>query len=83
MLPELPTRQYEWRHQQRRTRAHSTRARPRRVTARRRTARMAEYTTVAVIDLLLVVALAHPAFVRGVVQTVISSALMTITAARH
>ena len=83
MLPELPTRQYEWRHQQRRPRAHSTRARAHRASIRRRAARVVEYAAVALIDLLLVVALIHPAFVRDIVQSVMSSALITTTSARN
>lgn len=69
MLPELPTRQYEWRHQQRYARARSSGSRPRRSPSHRRTRRMVRYAFVGIIDLALIGALLHPALVRGVVAS--------------
>ena len=80
MLPELPARDYEWRHSVRRTNSrNSCSSRP--ISApRRRFAKVAEYVVVGVIDLALILALVHPAFTRLVFESALSSAPKSISA---
>ena len=79
MLPELPARDYEWRHSVRRTNPrNSCSSRP--VSApRRRFAKVAEYVVVGVIDALLILALVHPAFTRLVLESAFTSPPLTIS----
>lgn len=78
MLPELPTRQYQWRHHPRRTGSRNVRSSVLRVAPSRRW-KVAEWVLVGLIDLALIVALLHPALVRGVLVSATLSSSSTIT----
>lgn len=83
MLPELPTRQYEWRHHPRRTGSRNVHSLVPRTAPSRRFSKVAECVLVGLIDLALIAALFHPAFVRGVVASATLSSSSTIaTSAR-
>lgn len=64
-LPELPTRQYEWRHASRPRGSRIARGRGSRVTARRPIVRV-RYVVVGIVDAVLLSALIHPELVRWV-----------------
>ena len=80
MLPELPARDYEWRHSVRRTNSrNSCSSRP--ISApRRRFAKVAGYVVVGAVDALLLLALVHPTFTRLVLESAFTSPPLTISA---
>lgn len=82
MLPELPARDCEWRHSVRRARSRNSCSLGPRSAPRRRFAKVAEYVVVGVVDVVLILALAHPAFTRLVFESALSS-LPTTISARH
>jgi len=80
MLPELPARDYEWRHSVRRTNSRNSCSVGSRSDPRRGLAKVAEYVVVGVIDVVLILALVHPAFTRLVFESALSSPPSTISA---
>ena len=80
MLPELPARDYEWRHSVRRTSSRTSCSAGSRSAPRRRFAKVAEYVVVGVIDAVLILALVHPAFTRLIFESALSSPPSTISA---
>jgi hypothetical protein len=82
MLPELPARDYEWRHSVRRTSSRNSCSLGPGSAPRRRFAKVAEYVVVGVVDVVLILALVHPAFTRLVFEFALPSLPMTISS-RH
>jgi hypothetical protein len=80
MLPELPARDYEWRHSVRRTSSRTSCSVGSRSAPRRRLAKVAEYVVVGVIDAVLILALVHPALTRLIFESALSSPPSTISA---
>jgi hypothetical protein len=70
MLPELPTRKYEWRHDVRRRSSPAARSRRTEPTRKRGFATSAEFVIVGVLDGVLILALLHPALTRWVLELV-------------